>query len=51
MGWSGMATKEQAQSAIDVLVEYGWLHETEVRGAGRPTVKYYLNPASAPNLL
>ena len=51
MGWSGMSTKEQAQSAIDVLVEYGWLNESEARGAGRPTVKYHLNPASAPNLL
>ncbi len=45
-GWSGLSTKEQAQAAVDVLVEYVWLNEIEVRSVGRPSVQYYLNPAS-----
>jgi hypothetical protein len=50
-GWSGLATKEQAQAAIDALVEYGWLFEAEFRSGGRPSVKYTLNPAASPDLL
>jgi hypothetical protein len=45
-GWSGLSTPEQAQAAIDALVEYGWLIEEEARSGGRPTVKYYLNAAA-----
>lgn len=50
-GWSGLATREQAQAAIDALVEYGWLTETEIRTTGRPSVKYALNPAATADLL
>jgi hypothetical protein len=50
-GWAGLATKEQAQAAIDALVEYDWLIETEIRSGGRPTVKYALNPQASTNLL
>ncbi len=50
-GWAGLATKEQAQAAIDALVEYNWLIETESRSGGRPTVKYSLNPNATKNLL
>lgn len=50
-GWAGLATKEQAQAAIDALVEYGWLLETEIRSGGRPTVKYTLNPGASADLL
>lgn len=50
-GWAGLATKEQAQAAIDALVEYDWLIETEIRGGGRPTVKYALNPNATADLL
>jgi hypothetical protein len=49
-GWSGLATKEQAQSALDALVEYGWLIEQESRAAGRPTIKYQLNPNATSGL-
>jgi hypothetical protein len=45
--WSGLSTQEQAQAAIDALVEYGWLIEEEARSGGRPTMKYYLNAAAA----
>ena len=50
-GWAGLATKEQAQAAIDALVEYDWLIETEIRSGGRPTVKYALNPDASADLL
>jgi hypothetical protein len=50
-GWAGLATKEQAQAAIDALVEYDWLIETEIRSGGRPTVKYALNPQASTTLL
>ena len=50
-GWAGLATKEQAQAAIDALVEYNWLIETEIRSGGRPTVKYALNPQASTTLL
>lgn len=50
-GWSGLSTYEQAQAAIDVLIEYGWLLETEVRTSGRPSTKYYLNPKVTEELL
>lgn len=50
-GWAGLATKEQAQAAIDALVEYDWLIESEIRSGGRPTVKYALNPNASTNLL
>jgi hypothetical protein len=50
-GWSGLSSREQAQAAIDALVEFGWLSETEVRNGGRPTMKYQLNPAASSDLL
>jgi hypothetical protein len=49
--WSGLTCKEQAQSAIDGLVEYGWLSEAEIRTGGRPSVRYALNPKVSPDLL
>lgn len=50
-GWSGLATREQAQAAIDALVEYGWLTETEIRTGGRPSVKYALSSEVTTDLL
>lgn len=50
-GWAGLATREQAQAAIDALVEYGWLNETEVRTGGRPSIRYSLNSEAKADLL
>jgi hypothetical protein len=50
-GWAGLSTKEQAHNAIEALVEYDWLVETEIRSGGRPTVKYSLNQKATANLL
>jgi hypothetical protein len=49
--WSGLSTIEQAQAAIDALVEYDWLTETEIRSGGRPTRRYCLNPSANADLL
>jgi hypothetical protein len=50
-GWSSLSTKEQAQAAIDALVEFGWLIETEIRGSGRPSLKYALHQDATSDLL
>ena len=50
-GWSGLSTADRAQSAIDALVESGWLLGQEERGVGRPTIRYFLNPDAIPDLL
>lgn len=50
-GWAGLSTADQAQAAIDGLVEYGWLSGTEVRSGGRPTIRYQLNPGASADLL
>jgi putative DNA primase/helicase len=50
-GWSGLATKEQTQAAIDALVDFDWLFEEEIRSGGRPTVRYTLNPSVTSDLL
>jgi len=50
-GWSGLSNKEHAQAALDALVEFGWLVETEIRSGGRPTVKYSLNQGATTDLL
>lgn len=49
--WSGLATREQAQAAIDALVEYGWLSESEIRTGGRPSVIYSLSIEATSDLL
>ena len=50
-GWMGLSTTDRAQAAIDALSEFGWLLGQEVRGLGRPTVRYYLNPKVSAGLL
>jgi hypothetical protein len=50
-GWSGLSGKEQAQGAIDTLVEFGWLTATEIQSGGRPSTRYQLNPSATADLL
>jgi hypothetical protein len=50
-GWAGLSNGDQAQAAIDGLVEYGWLVGSEVRSGGRPTIRYQLNPGASADLL
>ena len=50
-GWTGLSSKEVAQSALDTLVEYGWLSEEERRSGGRPTVAYRISEGISEGLL
>lgn len=45
--WSGLATAQEAEAACALLVDHGYLREVEIRGKGRPTVQYLLNPLVA----
>jgi hypothetical protein len=44
--WGSLSTPEEAQAAIEVLVECNWLIPTSVCDAsgGRPTTEYLINP-------
>lgn len=43
--WTGITTAVQAESALDVLEENGWVLAMETDNpTGRPTVRYYVNP-------
>lgn len=42
--WSGLNTSQEAEAACVLLVDHGYLREIEVKGKGRPTVQYLLNP-------
>lgn len=45
-GWGGIKTSADAEVALGILEEHGWVigHETEDKRSGRPTTHYYLNP-------
>ncbi len=40
-GWTGLSTPNQAKTAIDLLVEYSYLHEEKRMTDGRPTELYH----------
>lgn len=43
--WAGVATPDEARTALDVLCENDWLRKTENPGVtGRPTETYTINP-------
>jgi len=47
--WGGLTTAAAIQSALEVLVDFDWLAETEVppgEKGGRRTVSYRINPAA-----
>lgn len=43
-GWAFMSTQEEAQGAINLLVEHGYLKATPSQSTGRSTIKYLINP-------
>ena len=44
-GWTGLKTTLQAESALAVLEEHGWVVGADTtENIGRPTTKYYINP-------
>ena len=46
-GWAELATSEEIFPALDRLEDLHWVRREEVRhpAGGRPTVRYYINPA------
>ncbi len=42
--WAYLSSQEEAQQAIDLLVGHGYLRTDKVHAAGRPTVRYLINP-------
>lgn len=42
-GWAGLETSKKAESAIDVLIEYGHLVEEKLETGGRPTSYFHFN--------
>lgn len=43
-GWAGISTTMQAEAALAVLDERGWLQSLDIEDHGRPTTRYYINP-------
>lgn len=46
-GWTGLNEAADATSAVQGLVELGWLIPLSDKGAGRPTTRYFINPQIA----
>ncbi len=44
-GWAGIGTSAQAEAALAVLDERGWVQSVDIEDHGRPTTRYYINPA------
>lgn len=43
--WAGLATSEEAQAALDVLEDYGWVRKVwDKPTTGRPAKRYLINP-------
>jgi putative DNA primase/helicase len=43
-GWSGLGNREEAQAAIDLLIDLDWLTVVEVPTPGRTRTEYRINP-------
>lgn len=41
---AGLATKEEAQEAVDVLEDFGWLRSVKIKTDGRPSITCQLHP-------
>lgn len=42
-GWAMLSSRGQASSALQLLVDYGWLREEHIETGGRPATIYHLN--------
>jgi len=42
--WRSLASKEEAQDAVDVLEDLHWLHPVHVKTEGRWTTRFFVNP-------
>lgn len=44
-GWSHLTNRTVVGEALDLLVDHGWMAQRQENTGGRPTTKYYINPA------
>jgi len=49
-GWSNLS-RDETYSALNVLVEYGWLKELITDTIGRKTIRYYVHPNISEKLI
>jgi len=42
--WSGLTDGETIKAALAMLVDHGWLSESEIETGGRPRVDYLTHP-------
>lgn len=47
-GWAGLSDKSDVEPAIDGLLEAGWIREEVIKGTGRTTTRYWVNPKIRP---
>lgn len=43
-GWAGLGTKEDAERAVNLLVDFDWLMVCDVPTSTRPAKQYFVNP-------
>ncbi len=44
-GWAGIGATMQAETALAILEEHGWIQSADIDDQpGRPTTRYYINP-------
>lgn len=47
-GWAGLSDRTDVEPAIEGLLDAGWIREEVIKGAGRATVRYWINPKIHP---
>ncbi|MFT5323141.1 MAG: hypothetical protein ACI8P0_000987 [Planctomycetaceae bacterium] len=45
-GWSRLSERSDAQAAVDLLIDHGWLHANKIDTGGAPKTEFRINPAS-----
>ena len=43
-GWIGLGTRDAAVRAVELLLDLDWLAQVDERTAGRPRIRYLINP-------
>jgi hypothetical protein len=47
--WAKLATLEEAQAAVKVLEEFGWIRSQTIRTGGRPSTEMQIHPSLRPS--
>ena len=47
-GWSKLSCREDAEEAVELLIDHDWLRETTDKTPGRPRSRYWINPKLRP---